>query len=247
MSMQASTPEMLSFMTSSLELSPRLGKAESKIFMDMPKRMLDKALNRNCTKVNVEIIFPRQLSEFHTIEIESSHKGNVRIRMDEIYLTNKLWVRTKVGNVNIKDTVVENELNVQAKGKLEANVAVKSLVKLEASGDINLDLASLSSSLDVNANAGGKAIVFLVRKAAIKSCLKNGFVFFVLRFSKTHSPIFLFLDPTVLWSFPVEDYLVLFRPPSLKRPTLLHVSDQVRQLHVGRICIEMARRARVPS
>ena len=162
MSMQASTPEMLGNMTSSLEVIPRTARAESRIFMNMTNSALKEALRRNCTRVQVEIVFPYGLREYTSIEIRSSHKGNVRVRMDDIYLTNKLTITTNKGSVDIRDTTVEQELKVQASGSLRADVEVENLVNLGSSGPLRLNLASWSSNLNVNARSNDEAVVSLV-------------------------------------------------------------------------------------
>ncbi|KAG0041749.1 hypothetical protein BGZ83_001361 [Gryganskiella cystojenkinii] len=161
MSMQASTPEMLGNMTSSLELNPRTARAESRIFMNMTQSALEKALRRNCTRVNVEIVFPADLPEYRSIEINSNHRGDVRVRLDEIYLTHKLSIKTKRGNVEIRDTIVERGLQVQAGGSIRADVEAEDLVEMVADSSLRLKLASFSSGLIVKVRSGRDAAVYL--------------------------------------------------------------------------------------
>lgn len=164
MSMKASTPDMLSYLAKSLQLSSQKGRAESSIFMNMTEPVLKKALQRNCTRVEVDIVFPRNLTGFRGIEIQSSVRGNVLVRMDDNSLINRMVIKTQNGDVEIEDTIVDKELNVRSGGSIKADVKVKSLVDLEASGRINLELASKSPTLFVKAkSSSNKVIVFLVR------------------------------------------------------------------------------------
>lgn len=168
--MKASTPDMLSLMAKSLQLTPQRGRAESSLFMNMTEPVLKKALQRNCTRVDVDIVFPRNLTVYRGIDIQSSFRGNVWIKMDDVYLTDKMAIKTTRGDVQIEDAIVEKELNVRSGGLIQADVKVKSLVDLEANGRINLELASKSPTLYVKAKSlSSKVIVFLVRARHLSS------------------------------------------------------------------------------
>ncbi|KAF9112564.1 hypothetical protein BGX27_003155 [Mortierella sp. AM989] len=164
--MKASTPRMLKYMTQDLVLKNGTSRAESSIFMNMTNTELKQALKRNCTLVDVEIAFPRQLSEFGTIEIHSLYRGTIQVVLDEEFMFDRFLVRAEKGNVNIKDAVVKGELNVMAKeGSIEAIAAVKKVANLSAKNKLDFQLASKSSELDVRAiSHTDRASVVLTRR-----------------------------------------------------------------------------------
>ncbi|GJJ77268.1 hypothetical protein EMPS_09627 [Entomortierella parvispora] len=174
MSMKASTPDMLSHMANSLQLNTQKGRADSNLFMNMTAPILKKALYRNCTSVYIDIIFPRNITEFRALEIQSSFKGNVFIMMDDFRLTNKMVVTTIRGDVEITDTSIGKELSVKSSGSIKADVKAMSLVNLEARGKIGLELASRSPTLYVKAKStSSKVIVFLTKTFNGRFSLKS--------------------------------------------------------------------------
>ncbi|KAF9350842.1 hypothetical protein BGX26_011021 [Mortierella sp. AD094] len=165
-SMRASTPTMLQLISHELYLTNGTSRrAESTIFMDMSGSELNQALKRNCTRVNVDIIFPRHLTEYGIIEIESLYRGNVKVQYDREFWSDEFFIRTTNGDVELNDVIVKDELNVEAKsGSISARAAVKRAVRLTASGRVKLTSTSTSSSLDVSAvSLNSEAVVVLVR------------------------------------------------------------------------------------
>ncbi|KAG0012269.1 hypothetical protein BGZ80_000090 [Entomortierella chlamydospora] len=166
-SMRASTPTMLQFISHELHLTNgSYRRAESTIFMNMTESELNQALKRNCTRVNIDIIFPRYLTEYGIIEINSLYRGNVKVNYDREFLSDQLFIRSTSGNVALDYVIVRDELNVEARsGSIYAMAAVKRAVRMTASDTVQLISTSTSSSLDVTAvSLRGRAIVTSQRR-----------------------------------------------------------------------------------
>ncbi|KAF8984330.1 hypothetical protein BGZ46_008309, partial [Entomortierella lignicola] len=163
-SMKASSPTMLQVMTPQLTVDPLRSKAESRIFLNLrSNKEIDQALKRNCTKVNVEIIFPKSVSKYDVFEVLSLYKGDVRIEYDREVISNQLFVEAENGHVKLRNVVVNDELNVEARGgSIDAKVAANSVVRLTSTSYLDLELASYSSNLDARATCrSGHADVVL--------------------------------------------------------------------------------------
>ncbi|KAF9400508.1 hypothetical protein BGX21_004130 [Mortierella sp. AD011] len=166
-SMRASTPTMLQFISHELHLTNGLSRrAESTIFMDMTESEINQALKRNCTQVNVDIIFPRYLTEYGIIEINSLYRGDVKVSYDREFLSDQLFIRSTSGDVELDYVIVRDELNVEARsGSIHATAAVKRTVRMTASDMVQLISTSTSSSLDVTAvSLKGRAIITSLRQ-----------------------------------------------------------------------------------
>ncbi|KAI8601563.1 hypothetical protein EDD21DRAFT_374155 [Dissophora ornata] len=151
-SMQASSPLILPHMRSALGLEDSQSRAKSRIFIDMAPSELDNALRNDCTRVSVNIVFPQNIDEFKTVEIQSTFRGNVHVKLDGVYLTNRLAITANNGNIVIKRAIVKRELDVVAiAGKIQAQAEVGRYVTMRARGDLELVLASSSSILEVKA------------------------------------------------------------------------------------------------
>ncbi|KAI8353951.1 hypothetical protein B0O80DRAFT_451871 [Mortierella sp. GBAus27b] len=150
-SMQASSPEMLKIMSHSLIFDWSRPRANSRIFIDQEAAQLEKSLKRNCTRVNLEIIFPLRLRNYDTIDVNSSFHGDVEINLKSVYLTDRLAVKAEQGNVAVKASV-EREIEIESKtGKVEAELTATKSVVIMTRRDINLELTSRSSSLNARA------------------------------------------------------------------------------------------------
>ncbi|KAF9186612.1 hypothetical protein BGZ51_001867 [Haplosporangium sp. Z 767] len=155
---KASTAEMLQHISSSLDFKPRTFRAESKFFMDMESSDLKRALSKNCTWVEIDVILPYRLGSIDSLEIQSTFKGGVQIRMDEASITDKLIVKAKEGDVSLKETRIGKELNLVADGgKVEARrIAIDKVVRINARREVDLELDSRSSSLDVKVSSASE-------------------------------------------------------------------------------------------
>ncbi|KAF9172921.1 hypothetical protein BGX20_004541 [Mortierella sp. AD010] len=100
----------------------------------MTESEINQALKRNCTQVNVDIIFPRYLTEYGIIEINSLYRGDVKVSYDREFLSDQLFIRSTSGDVELDYVIVRDELNVEARsGSIHATAAVKRTVRMTAS------------------------------------------------------------------------------------------------------------------
>ena len=165
-SMKASTPLMLESMAASVDLDPYSSLAKSRIYMNMSDPDLKKALARNCTWVDVRIIFPMTLDNgFDSLEIESSRKGSVHVRLDDLELKEKLAIRAREGDITIRDVRVGEELTIEAeRGHIDARHLWADERVVAKAGSIHMDMRPTSPYLDLEATSTKKAaIVTLVR------------------------------------------------------------------------------------
>ncbi|KAG0247990.1 hypothetical protein BG011_000658 [Mortierella polycephala] len=174
---KASTAEMLQHIASSFDFEPRSLRAESKFFMDMESSDLKRALSKNCTWIEVDVILPYRLGSIDSLEIQSTFKGGVQIRMDQVSITDKLIVKAKEGDVTLKDTKIGKELNLVADGgRVEARgVTIDKVVRINARREVDLELDSKSSSLDVKVSSAEYAQVVLMRSYWGHIALKSYF------------------------------------------------------------------------
>ncbi|KAF9176398.1 hypothetical protein BGZ49_006305, partial [Haplosporangium sp. Z 27] len=153
--MRASSPEMLQVMTPQLTVDPLRSRAESKIFLGLSTDgAIDRALKKFCTRVSVEILFPRNIKEYGALDVKSLYRGDIQIDFDQGVALNQLFVETKEGNVGLSNTITYDELNVEARtGSIDATASVNNTVRLRSSSGLKLELNSTSSYLDVRATS----------------------------------------------------------------------------------------------
>ncbi|KAF9907050.1 hypothetical protein EC991_011354 [Linnemannia zychae] len=162
---QGSTSEMLSAISLATLPNPRTSLLEANLLLNLPSSEIRAALYRNCTRVEVEIMFPRSMVDYDLIQIESRYSGGVVVRLhDRVTLQKTLVERVEVlakrGDVSVKDMVVTKALNVVAKtGAVEAQVEVGKVVNVRAKKDVALALESRSSSMDVKVSTSNSAQV----------------------------------------------------------------------------------------
>ncbi|KAF9541100.1 hypothetical protein EC957_003427 [Mortierella hygrophila] len=162
---QASTPELLSFITLKTTPTPRNSFFETSLFLDMKSSDIYKALARNCTRLEVDIIFPRHLYDYDFIQIESRYKGNVIVAMDPKrsvgarIAVERLELLARAGSVTVKDLLVTEAMNVVTKGgegNVEAQVEVRKVARVQAKGDVSLTVESWSNGLDLKVDSSGR-------------------------------------------------------------------------------------------
>ncbi|KAG0066840.1 hypothetical protein BGZ90_001245 [Linnemannia elongata] len=165
---QASTPELLSFITLKTTPVRRNSFLETSLFLDMKSSDIRTALDRNCTRLEVDIIFPRHLYEYDLIQIESRYKGNVIVAMDPRrsadarMAVERLEIMAKEGSVVVKDLMVTEAMNVVTKGgkgKVEAQVEVEKVIRVQAKKAVSLLVENWSNGLDLKVETSGKAQV----------------------------------------------------------------------------------------
>ncbi|KAF9911479.1 hypothetical protein BX616_010571 [Lobosporangium transversale] len=155
-SLNASTPELLEGLATSLVLNHVLSTAEATIFLQMSDAEIDKALQSGGeTFVRVEIMFPRIWTTYKTIEIENSFKGNVQVDLgyfSQIHLENDFIIKARNGDVSITNVKVDRELRIDApSGQLKAaSTAVEGVVRARAGKDVDMRLnTSRNRALDI--------------------------------------------------------------------------------------------------
>ncbi|KAF9127705.1 hypothetical protein BGX30_014680 [Mortierella sp. GBA39] len=165
---QASTPELLSFITLKTTPTPRNSFLETSLFLNMKSSDIRKALARNCTRLEVDIIFPRHLYDYDFIQIESRYKGNVIVAMDPKrsagarMAVEHLEVSAEAGSVKVKDLLVTEAMNVVTKsveGDVEAQVEVGKVARVQAKGGVSLTVESWSNGMDLKVDTSGRAQV----------------------------------------------------------------------------------------
>ncbi|KAF8941285.1 hypothetical protein BGZ47_007444 [Haplosporangium gracile] len=161
---QGSTPEMLSAISLKTIPSPRSSFLEANIFLSMKSSSeIRAALARNCTRVEVDIIFPRRLLDYDLIQLESNYAGNVIVAMDPKGAASleRLEISTKSGSVLVKDLVVTEAINVVTKdeGEVEAQVDVAKVIRIQAKNDVSLALKSWTNALDLKVDTSSEAHV----------------------------------------------------------------------------------------
>ncbi|KAF9585612.1 hypothetical protein BGW38_001574 [Lunasporangiospora selenospora] len=174
MSMRASTPDMMHYLTADLrldvqQLAPKQrsidgGRAESFIFINMESPDLTRALSRNCTQVKVNIVFPRNLEKFDSIEVQSTFGGSISVRTEDLQLRNKLTLSTTKGDVSVQDIRVKRETRLKtSNGKVVAdNLGAGRSIEIEATGGADIELTGDNDELDANiSTSSGKSIVLL--------------------------------------------------------------------------------------
>ncbi|KAF9568817.1 hypothetical protein EC968_002838 [Mortierella alpina] len=166
--MKASTPLMLSSMAASVDLDPYSSVATSRVFMNMNDSALKKALHRNCTWVDVRIILPATLGGgFESLEIDSSRKGNVLVRLDDLELKEKLVIRAQEGDIAVWDVRVGQEVKIETKrGDIEVHrLWADERVVAKAAGSVALDMGPTSQYLNLEATSTRKAAVVILTRA----------------------------------------------------------------------------------
>jgi hypothetical protein len=150
--------------------SPRSSLLEANIFLDMKSSAIRAALARNCTRVEVDIIFPRRLVNYDLIQLESNYAGNVQLRMGPqsvgTAVVDRLEILTKSGSVSVKDLEVSEAMNIVTKdgeGKVKAQVVATKAVRVKARNNVDLELESHSNMLDVKVDTSRDAKVTMVR------------------------------------------------------------------------------------
>ncbi|KAG0205284.1 hypothetical protein BGX28_003086 [Mortierella sp. GBA30] len=167
MYMKASTPSMLGNMAASLDVEPRNSLARSRVFMNMTNSDLKNALKKNCTWVDVEIIFPYRLDGgFESLEIYNTFKGNIQIRLDDVLLREKLILQTTRGDVTVKDVAIVRKVNIVANdGRIDARVTADGVVVLKASRDVELELSSRSNRLDMKVSSTSDDVIVILTRS----------------------------------------------------------------------------------
>ncbi|KAF9131468.1 hypothetical protein BGW39_001781 [Mortierella sp. 14UC] len=162
---QGSTSQMLSAISLTTLPNPRTSLLEANLFLNMPASEIRAALNRNCTRVEVEIAFPRSMVDYELIQLESRYSGHVVVRLQDRAtatktLVERVEVLAKSGDVSVKDVSVTRALNVVAKkGAVEVQVETGRIVNIQAAKDVMLELESRSSSMDVKVSTSQGAHV----------------------------------------------------------------------------------------
>ncbi|KAG0379317.1 hypothetical protein BGX24_000874 [Mortierella sp. AD032] len=164
---QGSTPDMLSAIALNALPNRRTSLVETNIFLNMNPSELRTALSRNCTRVEVEIAFPRSLVDYDLIQLESRYGGHVVVQLQDettartTTTVERIEILAKGGDVSVKQVSVARALNIVAKqGVVQADVEVGKIVKVQAS-DVDLALESISSSMDVKVSSSNKAQVIM--------------------------------------------------------------------------------------
>ncbi|KAF9924277.1 hypothetical protein BGZ67_009439, partial [Mortierella alpina] len=158
--MKASTSLMLESMAASVDLDPYSSVATSRVFMNMTDPVLKKALARNCTWVGVRIIFPSKLdSGFESLEIDSSRKGSVLVRLDNLELKEKLVIHALEGNITVRNVRVGQEVRIETKrGDIETHrLWADERVVAKAAGSVVMDMGATSQYLDLEVISTRKA------------------------------------------------------------------------------------------
>ncbi|KAF9285069.1 hypothetical protein BGZ68_004164 [Mortierella alpina] len=163
-SMKASSSLMLKSMATSVDLDPYASVAKSRVFMDMTDSDLKKALSRNCTWVDVRIIFPSTLDNgFESLEIDSSRKGSVQVRLDSLELREKLVIHAREGDVNVRDVRVGQEVKIEAeRGHIETRHLWAEERAVVKAGSVNMDMGATSPYLWLEATSTQKAAVVIL-------------------------------------------------------------------------------------
>ncbi|KAF9153680.1 hypothetical protein BG015_002890 [Linnemannia schmuckeri] len=161
---QGSTPEMLSAISLNTIPSRRSSFLETNIFLNMKSSEVRAALSRNCTRVEVDIIFPRRLLDYDLIQLESNYAGNVIVAMDPKGAASieRLEISTKSGSTLVKDVSVTEAMNVVTKGgegKVEAQVDAAKVIRVQAKKDVSLTLESWTNALDLKVDTSSNAQV----------------------------------------------------------------------------------------
>ncbi|KAG0292646.1 hypothetical protein BGZ96_003860 [Linnemannia gamsii] len=136
------------------------------LFFHLDEGIIRAALARNCTRVEVDIIFPRRMLDYDLIQLESNYAGNVQVRMDPkgagTAVVDKLEIFARSGSVSVKDLVVSEAMNVLTKdnkGQVEVQVQAGKVVRVQAENDVVLDLESHTNMLDVKVTTSSNAQV----------------------------------------------------------------------------------------
>ncbi|CAO3567895.1 unnamed protein product [Mortierella alpina] len=167
-SLKASTSLMLESMAVSVDLDPYTSVAKSRVFMNMTDPDLKKALARNCTWVDVHIIYPATLNNgFESLEIDSSRKGSVLVRLEDLELKEKLVIYAREGKIAVRDVRVGQEVKMEAeRGDIEVHrLWADERVVAEAAGSIVMDMGKTSQFLDLKAVSSRNAAVVMLTKA----------------------------------------------------------------------------------
>ncbi|KAF9963434.1 hypothetical protein BGZ70_007421 [Mortierella alpina] len=167
-SMKASTSLMLESMAASVDLDPYTSVAKSRVFVNMTDPDLKKALARNCTWVDVRIIFPFTLDKgFKSLEIDSSRKGSVLVLLEDLELKEKLVIYAREGSIAVRDVRVGTEVKLEAeRGDIEVHrLWADERVVAKASGSVVMDMGETSQYLDLEAISTKNAAVAILTKA----------------------------------------------------------------------------------
>ncbi|KAF9436597.1 hypothetical protein BGZ76_003509 [Entomortierella beljakovae] len=167
-SMSASNPKMLGYMSHNFTLNRFTAEAESRVFLDMTDSERKKALSRNCTRVKVEVILPRDSQHYFNIKINNSYRGNVYAQLGQMrkLAIKDFLVKSRAGDIKIKGLVAHEEVQLETgKGNIEAQgITVSKTTKLLATGDIDAQLISTSPQLDLTVDSSdGSAKLVLMR------------------------------------------------------------------------------------
>ncbi|KAF9931726.1 hypothetical protein FBU30_009650 [Linnemannia zychae] len=162
-SAKGNTHDMLSAISFKTNPNHRGGILETKIHLDMTPSEISAALSKNCTRVEVDIIFPRHMIEYNLIQLESRYKGDVRLRLENTVNVERVEILAKSGSVQVRDVVVTDEMNIVAKrGRVETqSVEIQNAIRVNAKSDVSLELISYTYSMNAKVFTGGNAQVRL--------------------------------------------------------------------------------------
>ncbi|KAI1320817.1 hypothetical protein EDD11_009774 [Mortierella claussenii] len=161
---QSSTVTMLKLTTPVLAFKPNSSRAISIVSLNMSESDRKEAFDQqNWTRVDVQIMFPRHFEDFDALTIEHLHRGSIRIQDTAVQDTMMLLATD--GNVVLQEIEVNRQLmvdarNGQVKGK---SISAPRLVKVNAAQDVELELVSYSSRLDVRVVSKSYAEVVMTR------------------------------------------------------------------------------------
>ncbi|KAG0307909.1 hypothetical protein BGZ98_009475 [Dissophora globulifera] len=150
-SMKASTLPLFDCMSHTLIRDSYASTAKHFIFADMPYPELEEALKKYAMRVTLSVVIPRHLDNYAAIEILSSFQGDVRVALNDGRLTEGLTVKANQGNVILEGLNVLGPLKVEARhGKVQAKVGAERIVKMSASGPLELEITSTGEGLDLD-------------------------------------------------------------------------------------------------
>ncbi|KAF9911480.1 hypothetical protein BX616_010572, partial [Lobosporangium transversale] len=161
-----STLELSNQLSTSSGLDSAALRAEFKVAFQMSDADIDRALQSGTeAQVKVKVEIPYHRLQYQSIEIDNAYDGKIYVDLDKTALQGDLIIRSKLGDVLVKNAKVNHELRLDAPhGHLKVSSAtVEGVVKARALRDIDMQLStSWNPSLDVQVTSEtGQALLDL--------------------------------------------------------------------------------------